>query len=309
MCASPTLQPDPSAIGGVPKVVFAMVPDPARMFSARADRFATLAAGSPLAPWLLFLEALTRAQAALAAELPPLPAPDPAQAARARAGGMPPLDRAALADDPALAATVEAFLDAAAPIPMPAQAELALAEVRRAAPEVRAEMLRSVLADDIPPEGAAHHLFLAAGAQVHMARAAAALDGAALVPVATGACPACGGKPAVSLVVGFQGAEGARYAVCACCATRWNEVRVKCLCCGSTKGIGYRSVDEGQAPEDATIKAEVCDTCHRWVKILYQNRNAALDPIADDVGSLGLDLMMRDSDWSRGGFDPLLVGY
>ena len=101
------------------------------------------------------------------------------------------------------------------------------------------------------------------------------------------------------------GAEGARYCSCATCQTLWNEVRVKCTCCGSTKGITYRSVETGEA----TIKAECCRECGKWVKIMYQNKNPTLEPIADDVASLGLDLMMRETEWLRGGFNPFLAGY
>ena len=120
-------------------------------------------------------------------------------------------------------------------------------------------MAANVLADAIPFDALAPHLYVAAGVQVYAAAVAATLDPNALVPVATGICPACGGPPICSVVVGFQGTEGARYAICACCSTSWNEVRVKCLACGSTEGIGYREVGEDNA---ATIKAEVCDTCH-----------------------------------------------
>jgi FdhE protein len=109
------------------------------------------------------------------------------------------------------------------------------------------------------------------------------------------------------MVIGVHGAEGARYAVCSCCSTRWNEVRVKCIACGSTKGIGYRAVETGD--EEATVKAEVCDSCHSWTKILYQNKNPSLEMIADDVVSLGLDLLMKDTEYRRAGFDPFLIGY
>lgn len=138
--------------------------------------------------------------------------------------------------------------------------------------------------------------------QIHLARLAATLDAEALVPVHVGICPACGGRPATSSVMGAQGIENVRYAACAGCAT---QVRVKCLCCGSTKGISYRSV--GTA--DATVKAEVCSDCSSWVKIFYQVRNPSLDPVADDVGSLGLDLLMKETPFRRGGFSPYLVGY
>ncbi len=87
----------------------------------------------------------------------------------------------------------------------------------------------------------------------------------------------------------------------------WNEVRVKCLACGSTKGIGYRAVETRD--EEATVKAEVCDPCNSWMKILYQNKNPSLDVVADDVASLGLDLLMKDTEYKRAGFDPFLMGY
>ena len=144
-----------------------------------------------------------------------------------------------------------------------------------------------------------------------MARLAATLDAGQLVPIRTGVCPACGGRPASSVVTGIMGAEGTRYAACACCQTLWNEVRVHCLACGTNKGIGYQAVEDAGA-DDKTgplIKAETCDGCGSWVKIMAQNRNPSLDPIADDVSSLGLDLLMRDSAWTRAGFDPFLIGY
>ena len=41
----------------------------------------------------------------------------------------------------------------------------------------------------------------------------------------------------------------------------------------------------------------------------YAVQNPTLDPVADDVGSLGLDILMRETGLRRGGFDPYLVGY
>ena len=217
---------------------------------------------------------------------------------------MPPIDRISLAEAPDLATTLDAVIEAAVAIEQPGPARAALDALRDADTETRRWLLANVLADDIPAEEAAPHLYAAAAVQVHAARLAATLAADGLVPIQTGVCPCCGGRPATSVVVGSVRIEGARYAACATCATLWNEVRVKCLACGSTKGIGYRGLGD-----DAVIKAEVCDECHSWVKILYQNRDTALDPVADDVGSLGLDARMRDTEWRRAGFDPFLVGF
>ena len=109
---------------------------------------------------------------------------------------------------------------------------------------------------------------------MHFARLAARLDAAALVPVGDGVCPVCGGPPPASMVVGWLGAHGARYLRLRLCGTLWNYVRVKCALCGSTKGIAYQEIEGGAG----TVKAETCDDCHGYVKILQQHKDPAVDP-------------------------------
>ena len=304
-------QPRPDMIGGVPTPPLAILPRPGQLFGQRAKRFAFLAQGSALGPYLDFLAALCRVQARLADSLPAVAAPDAYKVALARAARMPPLDRPLLVDDPGLADTLDALIAEAAGIDMPAPARLALDALRHSTADDRRWLLGNVMADTIPEDSAAPHLFVAAAVQVHMARLAATLEAGQLVPIRIGVCPACGGRPSASVVTGIMGAEGARYAACACCQTLWNEVRVHCLSCGTNKGIGYQAVDDGGADEKtgAQIRAETCDGCGSWVKIMAQNRNPSLDPLADDVASLGLDGLMRGSAWRRAGFDPFLIGY
>jgi FdhE protein len=298
-------QPDPSMIGGVSQAPFVSLPNPSVIFARRAARLSALAAESQLAGYLEFLASIAEAQANL---LPGLPDPDlPGAATIARAGqfAMPPLDRSTFKPDAALRETCSRLFDALAPVAKPDPADAALGRVGGADEAELDGMIANVLADSIPFEAVADHVYLAAALQVHFARLAARLDGAALASVGVGVCPVCGGPPAVSLIVGWQGAEGARYASCALCSTLWNEVRVKCLACGSTKGVGYQEVDG----RSGAIKAETCDECGSYVKILYQHKDVMLDPIADDVGSLGLDLLLRDSTYRRAGVNPFLIGY
>lgn len=301
-----TIQPDPSAIGGVPTAPLALLPKPMRLYAARAKRLEFLAGHNQnLAPWLSFLAALTGLQARLAEELP-RPAPiDPDRIRLARENRMPPIDRAPLAADPALHAVLDAVLDGAAALEMPEPARLALQAVIAAPLPDRHWLLQNVLADRIPDDSVAPHLFAALAVQLHLSRLAATLPADQLVKIRTGICPSCGGRPATSSVVGMAELDGVRYAACACCQTQWNEVRLSCLCCGETGKISYRSVET----EQATVRAEVCGDCDFWVKVLYQNKNPSLEPIADDVASLGLDLMMKDQGLRRGGFNPFLAGY
>jgi FdhE protein len=165
--------------------------------------------------------------------------------------------------------------------------------------------VRSVLDYAIPMEALAEHLYVAAALQVHFARLAACLDAGALVPVGDGVCPVCGSPPATSMVVGWQGAHGTRYCGCGLCGTLWNYVRIKCTLCASTAGISYQEVEGGPG----TVKAETCQSCHGYVKILHQHVDPAVDVIADDVASLGLDLLVREAGFRRGGENPFLVGY
>lgn len=302
MSASPS--PDPSMIGGIAKVPLARLPDPAALFATRAARLDFLADhNANLAPYLRFLAAICQAQADLARDLPTPAPPDPAQIDQARAARMPPIDRNHLRAP--VAAALDLLLPRLEQIEMPAPARTALSALRSAAPADRDWVIGNVLRDIFPPDSVAPHLFAAAALQVVAATHAAMLHVEQLVAIRTGTCPVCGGRPVSSLVTENIGAEGARYCGCATCQTLWNEVRVKCTCCGSTKGITYRSVET----EDASVKAECCRECGKWVKILYQNKNPTLEFVADDVASLGLDLMMRDSEWQRGGFNPFLMGY
>ena len=298
------LKPDPSMIGGIAKVPLVRLPDPVALFRTRAERFRFLAGHSAnLAPYLQFLAAICDAQARVAQDLG-APSPlDPAWIETARASRMPPIDRARLKHD--LGRALDLFLRAAADIDMPAPSRAALEAVAAANASDRDWLMGNVLADQIPDDSVAPHLFVAAAVQVHAALLAATLDPEKLVPIRTGVCPACGGRPVASMVTENIGAEGARYASCACCQSLWNEVRVKCLCCGKNGKISHRSVEA----EDAIIKAELCGDCGHWVKLMYQNRNATIEPVADDVASLGLDLKMRETEWTRGGFNPFLMGF
>ncbi|MFD1481088.1 formate dehydrogenase accessory protein FdhE [Paracoccus nototheniae] len=299
-------QPDPSAIGGVPTAPLAFLPKPGALFATRAKRLSFLAGHSAnLGPWLAFLGELVGLQARLASELAPATPLPPARVDLARESRMPPIDRAPLATDPDLHALLDRVLEGAKPLEMPEPARLALTAVAAAPLADRHWLLDNVLNDRIPDDSAAPHLFVALAVQLHLARLAATLDARRLVPIRTGICPACGGRPATSSVIGVGDLDGVRYAACACCQTQWNEVRLTCLCCGSTKGISYRSVET----IDATVRAEVCSECDTWVKILYQNKNHSLEPVADDVASLGLDLMMKDTGLARGGVNPFLMGY
>jgi FdhE protein len=107
------------------------------------------------------------------------------------------------------------------------------------------------------------------------------------------------------MVVGWQGAHGTRYCGCSLCGTLWNYVRIKCGLCASTAGIAYREIDGGPG----SVKAETCESCGGYLKVMQQHKDPHVELVADDVASLPLDLLVREAGYRRGGVNPFLVGY
>ena len=299
-----SVEPNPASIGRVPAPPFVRLPDPRRLFTARRERLDFLAQTSELAPYLRFIAGIAAAQDSVQDELPEPDLPPEDALDRAREFGMPPLDRSRVALDAPLSETLDRLFEAVAPLDKPSEAQAALERARAASAEQMLSMIQGVLSEAVPADAIAEHAYVAAGLQVHFARLAARLDKNKLTRFSDGACPCCGGPPTSSVVVGWMEAEGTRYCSCWLCGTLWNVVRVKCVLCGSGKGVGYQEIEGGRG----TIKAECCDNCRGYVKILYQQKDPALDPVADDIASLGLDLLLRDGEYRRGGFNPFLLG-
>jgi FdhE protein len=303
--------PPPTPVSGLVPIgeaatpAFARLPDPARLFAERAERFRTLAGAHSLGPYLSLLADVSNAQAAVVGDVPPPEWPAADAVERAYDFSMPPLGRSEFRVDAAWTETLTRLIARLRAIAMPEPASRALAGLEAADATLRVVMVRNLLADAVPADAFAEHAFVSAALQVHFARLAAGLDAKRLQPAGDGVCPACGGPPVASLVVGGTAAHGTRYCVCALCGTLWNYVRIKCTLCGGTKGIAYHGI-EGDA---GTVKAETCESCRGYVKILHQHKDPQLDPVADDVATLGLDLLVREAGYRRGAVNPFLLGY
>ena len=298
---------EPVQIGAIAAPPFVRLPDPSTQFRLRAQRFAVLALDHHLAPYLRFMAGLAEAQHQTQDGLPEPSMPTPAEQERARMHAMPPLNLAMSQADAALDATFDRFFALAAEVDMPAAARAALGKVTRMVEAGRTEFAQAVLDRSPDAAGLAEHTFVAAALQAHFARLASRLDVERLVPVGDGVCPACGGAPIASLIVRWPGAHGTRFCACSICSTLWHVVRIKCVSCGSTEGIGYEEVADG--PGARQVRAETCLKCNSYVKIMLQTENAALDPVADDIATLGLDILMRETRICRAGTNPFLVGY
>jgi FdhE protein len=305
MTQTVTPQHDPIPIGDIAKPPFARLPDPSTMFGRRAQRLRWLANDSALKSYLVFLADLGDLQHRLQDGLPEAQPTAADTIARARQFGMPPLDRSAFKRDAAFDEVWGRLLALSDEVVMPDNARLAVARLRAADAEGETEAIRGVLSNAVPIGALAEHLFVAAILEVHFARAAARLGVKSLRPVGQGACPVCGAPPISSLVVGWRHAQATRFCACSLCGTLWNYPRIKCTLCGATEDIGYQQIAGGSA----TVKAETCESCRRYVKILHQRDDPGLDPVADDVATLALDILLRDNGFQRGAVNPFLIGY
>jgi FdhE protein len=293
------------SIGEVAKPPFAVLPDPESLFRRRSARLLALAPGHELEDYLRLLAELVQAQHDIQPTLPAPRLPDAAAVERACGNGMPPLSLADIPAEDLAGRTLDALLADLAARDLPGPGAGVVQRLEAAPADLRREMMRTALDGAIPEELVAEHVLVIAALQVHAARMAARLDAARLRRVADGACPACGAGPVASMVVGWPGAHGTRFCCCSVCSTLWHVVRIKCLLCNADGGISYHGVENGSE----VVRAETCDDCKGYVKILHQHKDADLEPVADDVASLGLDLLLRDEGWRRGGANPFLAGY
>jgi len=260
------------------------------LFAQRAERFAALAHGHAAGDYLGFLSALASAQAVAAARLrapPPLSSDGrPLDLARGLAAGW--------------LETLGPVLDALAAADMPEPARAALGRLRRLpASELDRLGTRVLHGEELAGQEVAAAPVVGAALQVVWAGRAEALPAAAVQRVAEG-CPACGAPPVVGVVLGD---DKLRYLVCGLCATQWHHTRVQCVLCRSAARLSYFTIDGDEGP----AKAEACEDCHAYLKLLYVEKAPRLEPVADDVASLALDLLMAEKGYQRLGPNPLLV--
>ena len=290
------------------------LPRPATLFQERAARLAQLAEGHAIADYLRFAATLVQAQQRLAAVTPahePLPE---AAAQRAAEHGMPLLP----ASDnlpPAWRTTLRALLaDLEKEATIPPALQQVYTQLAALEDEALDALAKQILADNIGREDLAAAPVVMAALQVVFAHRAASLS-LQDIPYAepAGICPVCASPPVASVLrIGGEGG-GHRYLHCATCATEWQMVRVKCSHCESTKGVRYQGVQDAQAEPAGkadlrqAVLAETCDECHTYRKLVNQENDPFVDPVADDLASLTLDLLMSETAFARASGNPLLA--
>lgn len=276
------------------------------LFETRAARLTALATGHTLSDYLHFLAAVAHAQHSALDLTRNMPLPDAVQLARCCEHGLPPLGAQGWTRAPVWRAVLRHILAALEAQPMPDAARAAITQLRDADDAELERLANELLDGDYRRLDRASAPFVAAALQVYWLHMATSLGVHAFGQLSTpGLCPVCGSEPVASVVhIGRAAEHGLRYLSCALCGSEWHVVRIKCAFCETTKGISYYAIEGGG---DA-IKAERCDACESYLKILYMEKDPHVDVVADDIASVTLDVLMAEAGVSRGGVNYFLLG-
>ncbi len=308
----------PSGGGELGPVPHLRLPEAESLFTRRAERFAALAPGHTLSEYLELLSRLAAAQGAAAATL--RPRLDGARLAAAR-----PLDAAVHRRSPEWREGLAVILAELSTAALPAESGAALDLLRALPPSELDAIADRILANAVLGVDLAAGPFAAAALQVYFTSLAAQLAPDAVARAPDG-CPVCGSLPVAGIVLGD---DKLRYLVCSLCAAQWHHTRVQCAACHQAEGIRYYELegprpaaaeeaagaaarDEGShasraRPGRSSAKAEACPRCKAYTKLFYVERDPRLEPFADDVATLSLDLLMAEEGWVRHGVNLFLL--
>ena len=271
------------------------------IFADRAARFASVAAGNAMSGYLQLMAKVAHAQQSTLAKRKAGAVPE-AMMTASREYGMPPLSaqsherssqwREDLAD---IVSHVRAQSTNGV--------QAALTELDALDESAQESLADRVLAGTSLNDEAALVPFVGAALQTYFTRLAATLDVTLVehcdIP---GICPVCASRPVASVLrIGGEQAN-LRYLVCSLCATEWNMSRIQCTSCDTDKGVKYLVLQaEGDSETELAARAETCDECKSYLKIFYQEKDPQLDPTADDLATLALDLLVDEQGYSRSG--------
>jgi len=221
--------------------------------------------------------------------------PGAAEIGKARLVQRAPLDPTIWSRDESWRVALSRILEKIDPdvLPDPARAAReALVQADQASLESLADRF---LGGNVAAGEAAQAVFVAAALQVAWTRMAALLDAGDLASETEGGeCPACGSPPVAGLVSPGGTKFGHRHLHCSLCATSWRYTRVRCVHCGSTDKVSFRNL-----AGTAYLRAECCEVCQGYSKVFYLERARVLEPMADDLASLGLDVLVGEAGFAR----------
>ena len=299
---------------------FLHAPQPGTLFAERAMRLRQLARGHAMEDFLNFMADLAQAQHDQLARMPSVPLPDADALDRAARLGVPPLPASEWPRHAVWQVVLRALVaEMKSKAPSGARHTLNhLADCPADWLERQADCLLTGVMKGLDLGTAP---IIAAALQVYWAHMVSSLSqqqdgrGQAFGRIDDEtACPGCGSRPVASLTRNSGELLGQRYLHCSLCSMQWHMLRIKCTHCLSTKSIAYQSLDVAESEGDASsraatavVQAETCDDCGHYLKIMHTDRDPFVEPVADDLATLTLDLLVSDTGLRRHGVNLMLL--
>ncbi|WP_428944640.1 formate dehydrogenase accessory protein FdhE [Pantoea sp. FN060301] len=272
------------------------------LYNRRAARLRQLADKNPLGDYLRFAAVVASAQEIVLYDHP-LQMDLYARLVETARLGKPPLDIHTLPRDPHWQRLLHSLIAEMKP-EMSGQALAVLENLEKAsAPELEA-MAEALFNNDFARVSSDKSPFIWAALSIYWAQMAALIPGKARAEYGEQRqfCPVCGSVPVSSVIHMGMENGGLRYLHCNLCESEWHVVRAKCSNCEQTRDLHYWSLDSETSP----IKAESCGDCGTYLKMFYQEKDPAVEPVADDLASLVLDARMEQEGFSRSSLNPFL---
>ncbi|WP_130617206.1 formate dehydrogenase accessory protein FdhE [Dyella amyloliquefaciens] len=289
---------------GVKAVEPILLPNPGKRFAVTAQRLDKLADGHPMEAWLRFMSALSQAQHVAATTVAPAASLDAVSVTQAVEARLPPLAADGHPRDASWREGLAALLDHIDRTDLPAAAREAIDQLRRSDAAALEKLAEQFLRGGLSASDAAAAVYVAAALQVYFTGSAARLKADDLrLLEERGLCPCCGSPSVTGLITATGTTPGTRFLYCSLCSTAWNHVRAVCITCGGTRRLSLQGI-EG---DPGLVKAETCGDCHTYDKLLYQVQDTQVDPYADDLASLGLDILVTEAGYARHAPNPLLL--
>jgi FdhE protein len=279
------------------EIRFVFLPD-RDLFSRRAERLRHLSHVHPLGDYLNFLALLAEAQQDVLSQYPTLSLPDTDAQEICREHGMPLLAARSWTRNPAWRDGLTFILQKMREADLPPAAGETVSGLMQAGETRLDEMADKILAGDLDDIFPQELPFVAAALQIYWVQMASVLGEDTFDRLEQGGvCPVCGSYPSIGIVRSGGAEQGLRYLCCSLCASEWNMVRIKCSSCESTHGINHYAL-EGS---NGAVKAESCDNCNFYLKLLSLEKDRQMDAMADDLATLALEMLMDKEGKTRGG--------
>lgn len=284
--------------GAIPLVLFANLKN---LYSRRAERLQQLAEDHPMGDYLLFVASIVEAQQK-ALQLHPLAVDLSDTLADAMKNNRAPLSVRYFSRTAYWHKLLGTIIDELRP-KAPEHIAIVLENLLKVSDKELEDMATHLLAGEYAKVGSDKAIFLWAALSLYWAQLANSIPGKAKAEYGESRqyCPVCSSAPVASIVhIGSE--AGLRYLHCSLCESEWHVVRVKCSNCEQSGNLSYWSLDD----KNAATKAESCGDCGSYLKIFYQEKDPYVEPVADDLASLVLDVKMEGENFAKSSVNPFL---